>query len=84
MGDGAADSTSKGESRVQSQTGRVSGVGGLGLLDHGVNLGSHCELRERIEGRFDLVSIRRISQGERERRGPNEGRRGGLRLVVMI
>lgn len=51
MGDGAADSTSESEARVQSET--LGALGGLDVLDDGVDLGragrlrrSHCDGRE--------------------------------------
>lgn len=44
VGDGAADSTGKGESGVEGNAGKLAGGVGLGLLDDSVNLsGSHCE-----------------------------------------
>ena len=46
VGDGAADGTSKSETRVQSQTLGLGRLGGLDLLDDGFNLGGHCELEE--------------------------------------
>jgi hypothetical protein len=45
VGDGAADGTGKGETRVEGQAGRGSRVGSLGVLDSSLNLSgdSHCE-----------------------------------------
>jgi hypothetical protein len=51
VGDGATDSTGKGESGVEVKTGRVAGLESLSLLDDGIELGragrlsagSHCE-----------------------------------------
>ncbi len=82
MGDGAADSTGKGEAGVQSKAGELLGLGSsLDILDDGIDLdragslrsGSHCDCdwTERLSGEGDSktrnTGFREIEDGGTKR-----------------
>lgn len=73
MGDGAADSTGKGEARVQSEASELVRLSSLGVLDDGIELGrasglsvgGHCECDVFIKDKTTRREKRTVS-GEGE------------------